>query len=71
MHRQTDRQKQTDHNNPLLSSSVNKLTNYDVVLVIPQWQWNRCSSFIVWWSHVDICLSKYNFINTENEEIEM
>ena len=24
MHRQTDRQKQTDHNNPLLSSSVNK-----------------------------------------------
>ena len=24
MHRQTDKQKQTDHNNPLLSSSVNK-----------------------------------------------
>ena len=32
MHRQTDRktdrQKQTDHNNPLLSSSVNKDINY-------------------------------------------
>ena len=25
MHRQTDRQKQTDHNNPLLSSSVNEI----------------------------------------------
>ena len=33
VHRQTDRQKQTDHNNPLLSSSVNNSSNFYIWLL--------------------------------------
>ena len=55
MHRQTDRQKQTDHNNPLLSSSVNKLTNYDVVLVIPLFHF--CKSGGISGSGTDVAVS--------------